>query len=164
MSDENAIKNTPSTRQYNSANKFGIIGKFLTGCPYSVIHDAITTLQLRALQQSEFNTYYLTDSYIVFTLKLESGSKITIFGLTMIVKSGLEKFILKSLHAGRWLFLLLNLRFCAKLLSKMNWKKMASIRMEEFQNYFFQTTFHYHYQAKNCIFRQRFHFEGKNDV
>ena len=32
-----------------------------------------------------------------------------------MVKNGLEKFILKSLHAGRWLFLLLNLRFFAKL-------------------------------------------------
>ena len=34
--------------------------------------------------------------------------------------------------------------------------------MEEFQNNFFQTTFH-HLQAKNCYFRYRFHFEGKND-
>ena len=48
-----------------------------------------------------FNTSYLTNSYIVFTLKMESLSKNTIFGLKMIVKSGLEKFILKSLHAGR---------------------------------------------------------------
>ena len=47
------------------------------------------------------NTSCLNDSYIVFTLKLESGSKITIFGLKMMVKSGLEKFILKSLHEGR---------------------------------------------------------------
>ena len=47
------------------------------------------------------NTSYLTDSYIFFTLKLESGSKITVFGLKMMVKSGLEKIILKSLHAGR---------------------------------------------------------------
>ena len=44
---------------------------------------------------------YLTDSYIVSTLKMESVSKNTIFGLKMMVKSGLEKFILKSLHAGR---------------------------------------------------------------
>ena len=44
---------------------------------------------------------YLTDSYIGFTLKMESVSKNTIFGLKMMVKSGLEKFILKSLHAGR---------------------------------------------------------------
>ena len=48
-----------------------------------------------------FNMSYLTDSYIGFTLKMESVSKNTIFGLKMMVKSGLEKFILKSLHAGR---------------------------------------------------------------
>ena len=48
-----------------------------------------------------FNTSSLTDSYIVFTLKMESVSKNTIFGLKMMVKSGLEKIILKSLHAGR---------------------------------------------------------------
>ena len=38
-----------------------------------------------------FNTSYLTDSYIIFTLKIESVSKITIFDLKMMVKSGLEK-------------------------------------------------------------------------
>ena len=48
-----------------------------------------------------FNMSYLTDSYIGFTLKMESVSKNTIFGLKMMVTSGLEKFILKSLHAGR---------------------------------------------------------------
>ena len=42
------------------------------------------------------NTSYLTDSYTVFTLKMESVTKNTIFGLKMMVKSGLEKFILKS--------------------------------------------------------------------
>ena len=47
------------------------------------------------------NTSYLTDSYIRFTLKMESVTKNTIFGLKRMVKSGLEKFILKSLHAGR---------------------------------------------------------------
>ena len=46
-----------------------------------------------------FNTSYLTDSYIVFTLKMESVSKNTIFGLKMMVKSGLEKIFLKFLHA-----------------------------------------------------------------
>ena len=40
------------------------------------------------------NMSYLTDSCIGFTLKMESVSKNT------MVKSGLEKFILKSLHAG----------------------------------------------------------------
>ena len=44
---------------------------------------------------------YLTDSYIGFTLKMESVSKNTIFGLKMMVKSGLEKFILKSLQSER---------------------------------------------------------------
>ena len=49
--------------------------------------------------QHAFNTSYLTDSYIIFTLKMESVSKITIFGLKMMVKSGLEKIFLKFLHA-----------------------------------------------------------------
>ena len=43
----------------------------------------------------------LTESYIGFTLKMESVYKNTIFGLKMMVKSGIEKFILKSLNAGR---------------------------------------------------------------
>ena len=55
----------------------------------------------RLLEVQPLNTSYLTDSYIGFTLKMESVSKNTIFGLKMMVKSGLEKFILKSLHAGR---------------------------------------------------------------
>ena len=52
------------------------------------------------------NTSYLTDSYIVFTLKMESVSKNTIFGLKMMVKSGLEKIFLKFLHAGDYFPLL----------------------------------------------------------
>ena len=47
----------------------------------------------------ELNTSYLTDSYIAFTLKMESVSKITIFGLKVMMKSGLEKIFLKFLHA-----------------------------------------------------------------
>ena len=50
---------------------------------------------------SFLNISYLTDSYICFTLKMEAVPKNTIFGLKMMVKSGLEKFILKSLHARR---------------------------------------------------------------
>ena len=53
-------------------------------------------------------------SYIDFALKMESVTKNTIFGLKMMVKSGLEKIILKSLYAGR-LFFLLNVRFWALL-------------------------------------------------
>ena len=48
------------------------------------------------------NTSYLTDSYIIFTLKMESVPKNTIFGLKMMVKSGLEKIFLKFLHAGNY--------------------------------------------------------------
>ena len=44
---------------------------------------------------------YLADSYIYFTLKMESVSKNIIFGLKVMVKNGVEKFILKSFHAGR---------------------------------------------------------------
>ena len=47
----------------------------------------------------EVNTSYLIDSYIVFTLKMKSVSQTTIFGLIMMVKSGLEKIFLKFLHA-----------------------------------------------------------------
>ena len=56
--------------------------------------------------QIAFNTSYLTDSYIVFTLKMESVSKNTIFGLKMMVKSGLEKIFLKFLHEGDYFSLL----------------------------------------------------------
>ena len=48
------------------------------------------------------NTSYLTDSYIVFTLKMKSVSKTTIFGLKMMVKSGLKKFSNKHNHLSAW--------------------------------------------------------------
>ena len=70
------------------------------------------------------NTQYMRNPDMVYVLKMEFVSKINIFGLKIMVKSGLEKFILKSLHAGSWSFLFLNLRFSSKLLSKMNKKKM----------------------------------------
>ena len=40
--------------------------------------------------QLKLNTSYLTDSYIGFTLKIESVSKNTIFGLKRMVKRGEE--------------------------------------------------------------------------
>ena len=54
----------------------------------------------------ELNTSYLSDSYIVFTLKMESVSKTTIFVLKMMVKSDLEKIFMKFLHAGDYFPLL----------------------------------------------------------
>ena len=44
-----------------------------------------------SLKLCALNTSYLTDSYVGFTLKMESVSKNIIFGLNMMVKSGLEK-------------------------------------------------------------------------
>ena len=44
------------------------------------------------------NKSYLTDSYIVFTLKMESVSKNIIFGLKMMMKSGIEKIYFLLLH------------------------------------------------------------------
>ena len=41
---------------------------------------------LRKVGQIGINTSYSTDSYIVFTFKMESVSKNTIFGLKMMVK------------------------------------------------------------------------------
>ena len=61
----------------------------------------VILLPLAWLKKDYINTSYLTDSYIGFTLKIESVSKNTFFGLKMMVKSGLEKNILKSLHVGR---------------------------------------------------------------
>ena len=52
----------------------------------------------------EFHTSYLTDSYIVFTLKMESVSKIKIFGLKIMLKGGPEKILLKFLYAEAILF------------------------------------------------------------
>ena len=49
----------------------------------------------KAIVFYDLNTSYLTDSCIDFTLKMESVSKMTIFGLKMMVKIGLEKNILK---------------------------------------------------------------------
>ena len=48
----------------------------------------------------------MTDSYIIFTLKMELTSKNTAFGLKMMVKSGLEKIFLKFLHEGDYFSLL----------------------------------------------------------
>ena len=46
-----------------------------------------------------FNTQYMRNPDMVYVHKMEYVSKIIIFGLKMMVKSGLEKIFLKSLHA-----------------------------------------------------------------
>jgi hypothetical protein len=110
---------------------------------------------------SATNTSFLTDSCIVFTLKMKSVSKNTFLGQKMILKSGLEKVILKSLHAGRLLSFYWICDFGHFYEVR---KKYVLSRTEEFQKYFFYTIFHHRFLAKNFIHRYRFHFEGENDV
>jgi hypothetical protein len=45
------------------------------------------------------NTQYMRNPDMVYVLKMEYVPKINIFGLKMMVKSGLEKIFLKFLHA-----------------------------------------------------------------
>ena len=48
---------------------------------------------------NSINTQYMRNPDMVYVLKMEYVSKINIFGLKMMVKSGLEKIFLKFLHA-----------------------------------------------------------------
>ena len=45
------------------------------------------------------NVQYMRNSTIVYWLKMDYVSKITIFALKMMMKSGLEKILLKFLYA-----------------------------------------------------------------
>ena len=54
---------------------------------------------------------YMRNPDMVYILKMEYVSKINIFGLKMMVKSGLGIIFLKFLHANTMSFLLLNLYF-----------------------------------------------------
>ena len=69
----------------------------------------------------QFNTSYLTESYIAFALKMKSVTKNTIFGLKMTVKSGLEKIFLKFLHVGDYFPLLQKSAQNHKFSSKNNY-------------------------------------------
>ena len=84
-----------------SLTENGVVKGFYSENRFRVGFPIVFTTENKAKDANCINTSYLTDSYIGFTLKMESVSKNTIFGLKMMVKSGLEKFILKSLHAGR---------------------------------------------------------------
>ena len=56
--------------------------------------------RMKAYITKGFNTHYMSYLCIDLMVKMESVYKITIFGLKMMVKSGLEKIFLKFLHAG----------------------------------------------------------------
>jgi hypothetical protein len=49
--------------------------------------------------QQNLNTQNMRNSNLVYVPKMEYVHKVNIFGLKMMVKSGLEKIILKFLHA-----------------------------------------------------------------
>ena len=66
------------------------------------------------------------------------------------------------LHAGRWSFLLLKLWFSSKLVSKINYKKMAST-WRDFKNISF-TICTWPNRPVRAKFLPRFQFEGKTDV
>ena len=75
----------------------------LTWKPYlgnSQFENIFSSRQIWKITYNNINTSYLTDTYIFFTLEMESVSKNTIFDLKTMVKSGLEKIFLKSLHVG----------------------------------------------------------------
>ena len=84
------------------------------------------------------NTQYMRNPDMVYVLKMEYVSKITIFSLKMMVKSGLEKILLKFLHV----------RDNFPLLHKSDQNHKFSN-----ENIFL-----------HGIFGYRFHFEGKPDV
>ena len=88
---------------------------------------------------------------------MESVYKNTFFGLKMMVKSGLEKTILKSFHVGRKSFSFLSSDF-----AHFYEVRKSSAPHEGISKIFFRPLFTITFRPK--IFRYRFHFEGKNDV
>ena len=83
---------TYTQRSYSSLQKQEV---HLTICLWAIHkrgrHQFLLTFSpLTPLTLPFFNMSYLTDSYIGFALKMESVSKNTIFGLKMMVKSGLK--------------------------------------------------------------------------
>ena len=67
-----------------SSSFLRVIDKFFLHCTAAQKEKCVKISKTKV--SSRLNTSYLTDSYIVFTLKMESVSKIKIFGLKMMVK------------------------------------------------------------------------------
>ena len=59
----------------------------------------LVNLALAQYVDSQLNTQYLRNPDFIYVLKMEYVHKMDIFGLKMMVKSGLEKIFLKFLHA-----------------------------------------------------------------
>ena len=67
-----------------SSSFLRVIDKFFLHCTAAEKEKCVKISKTKL--SSRLNTSYLTDSYIVFILKMESVSKIKIFGLKMMVK------------------------------------------------------------------------------
>ena len=82
-----------------------------------------------------------------------SSLEIDIFGLKMMVKSGLEFFILKFTEPLQRCLLTCqaNSAFLGKFFCTATLKGLG-----EFQNKNFQTTFHHHFSIKNINFKTRY--------
>ena len=102
------------------------------------------------------------ETTIVFTHKMESVLKNILFGLKMTVKSGLEKFILKSLHPGNYEALIKvhqNYKFSNKNNHLPAWRDFKiNVFRPLFTNMIFRP------KRVFSILGCRFHFEGKNAV
>ena len=95
-------------------NSFSIMIYYIISTPYQKIGDLFCPVHISWLSHS-VDTSYLTDSYIAFTLKLESGQKFCSNRSSRSSKYCKKTFWI-FIHLGRWLFLVLNLWFSVKLL------------------------------------------------
>ena len=64
----------------------------------------VSKVRLTVFQIDTINTSYFTDSYIVFTLRVESVYKVTIFAKKNTEKICLEVIFLKFFHAEATFF------------------------------------------------------------
>jgi hypothetical protein len=76
---------------------------------------------------SRINTQHMRNSTFVYPVKMEYVSRINMFSLKMMVKSGLEKNILKFLHAQFFFY------FKKMLKNANSVKKRPFLSMEGFQ-------------------------------
>ena len=91
---------------------------------------------------------------------MESVTKNTVFGLKMMVKSGLKEIFLELLHVGDYFPLLQKNAQNHKFSNKNNYLPA----WRDLKIFFSRPLFTIIFVAKNGIFEYRFHLEGKNDV
>ena len=120
---------------FNDRNQFfsaleSFLSKNIQDCHFDALKTTKSWLEMEKWSRFQFcfffhhfllfiNTSYLTNSYISFTLNLESGQNVCSNRSIRSSKYGKKIFPI-FLHAGSWSFLLMNLWFFSKLVSKMN--------------------------------------------